>query len=186
MNIIEAKEILGERFQRDADFITKTLDKLSISPNQKILDIGTGRGFMAIHLALKGVHVETGEPANDNWADWGSNAKLVKVHDKIHFQPFTATSIPFDKDSFDYVFLYNSFHHIEEKRDALHEIKRVLKNSGKIVILEFNQKGVERIRSQKPNHPDAVDPRKIPVDFDVKIEIVEEEFSNAFIYTIHK
>ncbi|UYP48441.1 2-methoxy-6-polyprenyl-1,4-benzoquinol methylase, mitochondrial [Candidatus Lokiarchaeum ossiferum] len=186
MNISEAKEVLGEGFQRDADFITKILDTLVLSPKQRILDIGTGRGFMAIHLALKGLNVESGEPEKDNWADWRTNAKMVKVQNKIHFTPFSATAIPFENDFFDYVFLSNSFHHIDEKQKALNEINRVLKDSGKIVILEFNKKGVERVRSQRPNHPDAVDPLTIPVDFEVTSEIIEEEFSNAYIFTVHK
>lgn len=54
--------------------------------------------------------------------------------------------IPFDNNSFDYVFLHDVLHHIDEKHQAyenhikgLKELKRVCKKDGQIIILEANR-----------------------------------------------
>ncbi|MFW9829926.1 MAG: hypothetical protein ACFFEY_20320, partial [Candidatus Thorarchaeota archaeon] len=51
-NIEKLKEILGEKFSRDADFLNSVINELKLPNSSKILDVGTGWGFMAISLAL--------------------------------------------------------------------------------------------------------------------------------------
>ena len=96
MSLEEVKETLGEKFSRDADFLDSIITSLNLDDKSKILDVGTGWGFMATALALHGYNVITGEPENANWADWESRAKLMNVEDKITFKPFYAENLPFD------------------------------------------------------------------------------------------
>ena len=62
MNLDQIKEKLGERFSRDADFLSSFVDQLNLPKNSKVLDVGTGWGTMSIILAFHGFKVITGEP----------------------------------------------------------------------------------------------------------------------------
>ena len=156
--------ILGERFSENIDFICDVIKNLNLDPNSSILDIGTGRGKMAIILALTGFKIITGEPKGHNWADWQYNARKVKVLDKITFNNFQAENLPFEDSYFDAIFVYGSFHHFTDKFKAFSEISRIIKPKpyGKIIIFEFTEAGIEKIRERYSNHPDARHPQSLP------------------------
>ena len=137
-----AKTTLDGKFQINADLIDGVIEELNLPSDAKILDIGTGHGVMSIILALNGFKVITGEPEGDHFADWKSRVEKVNVEDLISFQPFKAENLPFDDSKFDAVFLYNSFHHIGEKEEAIKECMRVTVSTGIICIIEFNENGI--------------------------------------------
>ncbi len=148
----------------------------------KILDIGTGRGTMAIMLALKGYHVITGEPEGHDWADWRSSAKKVGVENLITFKHLNAEQLPFSNSEFDAIFVYVSFHHINDKISALKEFFRVAKQHGIIVIFELTPEGVEEVRMSFPSHANAVDPRDYTKNTSYSLNIIEHGNINAYIY----
>jgi len=182
MDLKAAKEILGEEFNRDADFIEKIISYLELNKNSKILDIGTGRGVMVISLALKGYKVITGEPEEDKWADWNTSAKKVGVDHLISFKPFKAEILPFENSSFDAIFLFSTLHHIIDKERALKECLRVLKSKGILVIIELTPESVEKVRKKRGAHPDVIDPREYTKELPLKVKVFESLFINGFIF----
>ena len=182
MNLEHAKEIMGEEFCRDAEFLDSFVDQLDLPKDSKVLDVGTGRGYMAIILALQGYNVITGEPEGTFWADWKSSAKKVNVDDMITFTPLNAEKLPFKASDFDAVFLYATFHHIGDRKGALGELMRVLKNNGILAIIEFTDDGVEEVRKRYRGHPDAVDPRDYSKDLEVEVKTIEGKYINAYVY----
>lgn len=68
---------------------------------------------------------------------------LVIAQQKLHryssvsFAQGSATEIPSTGEQFDVVVCANSFHYFDQPIDALAEMKRVLKPSGKVVILDW-------------------------------------------------
>ncbi len=62
MSLKKYKEVIHKDFLKDIDFIDKTIKKLNLPPDSKIIDIGTGIGAMSILLALNNFNVLTGEP----------------------------------------------------------------------------------------------------------------------------
>jgi ubiquinone/menaquinone biosynthesis C-methylase UbiE len=182
MKLDKFKETLEERFSRDVDFLNLLVEKLDLPKNSKVLDVGTGRGIMAITLALNGYKVITGEPEGTYWADWKSSVKKVKVEDMVEFIPLNAENLTFENGEFDAVFLYTTFHHINDKERALTELLRVLKPKGLLAIIELTEDGVEVVRNTFPGHPDAVDPRDYMKDPNLNIKLDESKHLNAYIY----
>jgi len=183
LDFSKAKGILGDNFSRDADFLSSVVSKLKLVKNSNILDVGTGRGNMAIVLALHGYQVLTGEPEGANWADWKTPAKKVNVEDMITFKPFNAEKMPFEDASFDAIFLFATFHHIGNKKLALNEFLRVMKPKGILIIIELTDEGVEVVRKRWKGHPDAIDPRVYTKDLVFDVKIIESKYLNAYIYS---
>ena len=183
MDFSKAKGILGEKFSRDADFLSSVVSKLKLVKNSKVLDVGTGRGQMAILLALHGYQVITGEPEGANWGDWKTPAKKVNVEDMITFKPFNAEKMPFEDASFDAIFLYATLHHIGNKKLALREFLRVMTPKGTLIIIELTDEGVEVVRKRWRGHPDAVDPRAYTKDLAFEVKVKESKYLNAYIYS---
>lgn len=119
--------------------LIKKMD-LNFKSNHVLLDVGCGDGEFTKYLTklyklkTKGIDVDISQ----NW-DYGTNAN-------IQFEKGSIYELPFENNTFDYVFLKDILHHIDEpKHDsaqfkkAFNEIKRVCKPNGRIIILEANR-----------------------------------------------
>ncbi|TFG26178.1 MAG: class I SAM-dependent methyltransferase [Promethearchaeota archaeon] len=186
MDIKEAKEILGNEISFIFDFIDPIIKSLNLEKEAKILDVGTGKGRMAILLALNNYYVLTGEPEGDNTEyakrDWLANAKKVNIDHLITFIHFNAEDMPFDNETFDAIFLQGALHHIDNKFTAFKEFIRITKPKGLICIFEPTPKGIEAMRKRFPSHPEAVDPRVYAKNFNLSVEVKNGPIFDAFIF----
>src|SRR5271157_4738234 len=174
-------DIFGRGYAHVVPFMNEVIDGFDLRAGAKVLDVGTGRGMMAVVLALRGFEVTTGEPAQDHWADWQSNAEQAGVTNLVTFTPFEAESLPFSEGSFDAAFIYGSFHHIQGRAAALAELCRVVTEGKPIAIFEPNEAGLAVIREEQPEHPDAEDPREYVGDLPVSVESIPGEIFDAFV-----
>ncbi len=186
LDINNAKEILGPEFSLIFDVINPIVHDLKLSKDAKILDVGTGKGRMAIILALNNYKVITGEPDNDNTEyakqNWLENAKKVYIDSLIEYKPFNAEKMSFNDEMFDAIFILGALHHINDKISAFKEFIRILKSKGIIGIFEPTPKAIKRIRKRSPTHPDAVDPREYTKNLPLSVEIRENFLYNIFIF----
>ncbi len=114
--------------------------------NSFMLDVGTGRGLVAITLAkacknCKVIGIDTWSPvalsgvSGNTMENAQKNAKLEKVSRKVKFQQADARELPFEKNTFNLVSCHEVLDALIVGRDkVLSEIYRVLKRGGKFVF----------------------------------------------------
>ncbi len=188
MEINKAKEILGEHFAFIADDVAPIIEDLNLPPNARVLDVGTGMGYLATILALKGYQVLTGQPESDDStyakSNWLENVRKVGVEHQITFRHFGAEDMPFEDKSFDAVFFLGVLHHVEEdyRLQVLQESYRIAKPNGIVAFFEPNQRGIERVRKHDPTHPEAADPSRYTKGLDWLLKKRSGDSFDAFVF----
>ncbi|WXG39345.1 MAG: class I SAM-dependent methyltransferase [Candidatus Freyarchaeum deiterrae] len=114
--------------------------------NSLMLDVGTGRGLVAIILAkacknCKVIGIDTWSPvalsgvSGNTMENAEKNAEIEKVSRKVKFQQADAQKLPFPDNTFDLVAAHEVLDTMVVGRDkALREIYRVTKKGGKFVF----------------------------------------------------
>jgi len=108
----------------------------------KVLEVGTGKGHMAIALAKKGFKLTSIDL--DKKAQYVARASLkaIKLDKLVTFKIMNAERLQYRDDSFDYVISVNFIHHAKNPVRCLKEMVRLAKD--KLVIVDINKNG-ERI-----------------------------------------
>ncbi|MBN2541633.1 class I SAM-dependent methyltransferase [bacterium] len=107
---------------------------------ERILDIGTGPGYIATRIALD----------NPNVGIIGVDYSFTQIRSAIRFKydagvkncsffPGNAMRLPFDNESFSYVISVASLKHWAKPDICFREIHRVLKREGTVLILEADK-----------------------------------------------
>lgn len=107
--------------------------KAFINSQKKVLEVGSNTGFSMCNLAaLTGAYC-IGIDLNENSiAESQKYAAEMGVSDKVEFMLGNALNIPFEKNTFDALWVSNVTSFIAEKRKAIAEYLRVLKPNGVI------------------------------------------------------
>jgi SAM-dependent methyltransferase len=102
---------------------------------QKILDIGTGTGAMALAMAQQGAHV-AGIDSSEGQIEQAK--RLAEEQNlEIDYQVGTAEALPWDDNSFDVVTALQSWRYFYYM-ELLPELRRVLNPGGKLVTAHVN------------------------------------------------
>jgi len=95
----------------------------------RILDVGTGPGYLPIEIArlIDDVEVIGIDVSEDTVRIASKNSRKEGLESKVRFVVEDANSMPYDDSSFDLVLSTGSFHHWKKPIRVLNEIYRVLK-----------------------------------------------------------
>jgi len=187
MTSIEATEILGPMYRNISHDGKLALDELGLAPGAALLDVGTGAGKSAVFLASQGFEVITGEPATDTThyanLDWANNAEKMGVRERIRFEAFDASEMPFGDGSFEAVFFFGVLHHIAEnlRFAVMAESLRVVKNGGAVVLFEPRKETLKKIWTNDPGHPLAANPADYLPEPKAAINQIEGKMMDIFI-----
>lgn len=117
----------------------ETLEKFNIKDDGQLLDVGCGIGYFTIPAAslirknkIIGIDIvkEILEVAEDR----------SQGITNIEFRQCEEYSFPVENNSIKYVFACNVIHEVEDKKRYFDEINRVLKETGYLLIIEWNKK----------------------------------------------
>lgn len=130
-----ASEAFYNSQTRDENHLNMILDFIKAEPGMKILDLGTGTGFLAFPLAgrypqsqITGLDiVEKALYRNRQRAETGGLKNL-------EFVSYNGMDFPFDDEEFDLVVTRYALHHFPRIGDTFQEINRVLKPAGKFFL----------------------------------------------------
>ncbi len=115
---------------------SRILDVLALQPGDRVLDVGVGPGLLAYDMARM-----VGEKGVTAGIDV-SEAMIAIAQQRCGELPSVdirigdATSLPFDAASFDAVVSTQVYEYVADMDSALAEVARVLRPSGRVVILD--------------------------------------------------
>jgi len=118
----------------------KAISYLSAQKPEYILDVATGTGDFAIQaLSLKPKKI-WGIDISEGMLDVGrKKIKQKGLDNVIELKAGDSENIPFEENKFDAVTVAFGVRNFENLEKGLTEIRRVLKPSGKLIVLEFSR-----------------------------------------------
>lgn len=127
--------------------INRIISKVKWTGNENVLDVGVGKGILAIAVAKKLKNGSGKVTAIDIWNTEdimdktkyyvNQNIELEGVSDKVKVKTQNASALSFKDESFDVILSKQCIHNIEsaqERKMAIEEMIRVLKPGGKLII----------------------------------------------------
>ncbi len=118
----------------------KVVKRIQSLHPEKVLDIATGTGDLAIMMAQKTQAQITGLDLSAGMLEIGRK-KIAekKLDDRIEMIQGDSENLPFENNTFDAVTVSFGVRNFENLEKGLTEINRVLKPNGTFIILEFAQ-----------------------------------------------
>jgi ubiquinone/menaquinone biosynthesis C-methylase UbiE len=122
-----------------------------------VLDVGTGKGLMAMALARHGVDVVSVDLSPDDSELAAFLARKAGLAERISFLVKDARSLPFEDGHFGCAAMMEVLHHLDDGAPVLSEMARLVKPGGKIIIADFSEEGFAMVsaihRAEGHEHP---------------------------------
>ena len=126
----------------------RELDSLALRGDERLLDLGCGRGAVLIAAARRlpagravGIDLWRSQDQSGNDIDFTrANAQAAGVSDLVELNTADMTELPFPDASFDVVTSALAVHNIptvEGRRQAIDEAMRVLRPGGRLLLADF-------------------------------------------------
>jgi ubiquinone/menaquinone biosynthesis C-methylase UbiE len=111
---------------------------VGLGTGASVLEVAPGPGFFAVELAKLGDFRITGLDISRTFVEIAKqNARNAGV--KIDFRFGNASSLPFPRESFDFIYCAAAFKNFAEPAKALDEMHRVLRPPGQAVVVDLRK-----------------------------------------------
>ena len=116
---------------QDTNHLEMIMDCLQVKPGMRILDLGTGTGYMSFPLAKRNqeariIGLDIVEKALEKNRERAKEEGITN----LEFVSYDGIKFPFEDNSFDIVITRYALHHFPAIQDTFGEISRVLKPEG--------------------------------------------------------
>jgi arsenite methyltransferase len=136
------------------------LDQIQWKGNERVLDVGCGRGLMLIGAARRltsgraiGIDIWSAKDQSSNSPDGAlDNARIEGVLEKVEIQTADMRALPFADHSFDVIVSHWVIHNLASEADrnlSLSEMARVLRPGGSLILCDIENRNayVERLKA---------------------------------------
>jgi len=168
----ESKNVLMNLFE-------KNNQSLSILKGKNVLDMGCGSGRFTIALAQLGAKMVTGIDLGKTGIMIGRKVSESLNLKNIKFLEGNVTSLPFENNSFDFVFSKGVLHHTGDLEKGLDEYNRVLKKDGMGFLYLYGSGGLfwnSRIKMREVM-------KLIPINYTINILNILGMPSKRYVFT---
>ncbi|HDP98698.1 MAG TPA: methyltransferase domain-containing protein [bacterium] len=121
-----------------------------------ILDIGTGKGHLALAIARRGLNCISIDPSAEELYYARLNAIHYQLDERIEFKQMDGRQMEFPDQSFDAVICADMIHHLSQPDTVLAEMLRVCNSNGIIAVADLNAKGqkivAQVLKAEGKNH----------------------------------
>lgn len=126
---------LYDRQTQDIKHLNQIIQVLHINPNSRVLDLGTGTGYVSFEIAkrYKNINVIGLDIVEETLKV--NRQKVVEQNlNNISFVSYDGINFPFDDNSFDIIVTRYALHHFPNIEHTFSELARVLKKGGQFVV----------------------------------------------------
>jgi SAM-dependent methyltransferase len=129
---------IGQNSWLTADELERFVDWLRAPPGGHVLEVGSGSGGPAIHVArTTGCRVTGIEVHEDGVAAGADLAARAGMADRVRFQVADANApLPLDDDTFDGILCIDSMNHFLDRSAVLREWRRLLRAGSRAVFTD--------------------------------------------------
>jgi ubiquinone/menaquinone biosynthesis C-methylase UbiE len=110
-------------------------------PNGMVVDIGCGPGYLIARMAksIPGIEIIGVDIADSMLQVAADNLSSLGFGDRVSFRQGDVQKLPFEDNAVDFVISTFSLHHWSYPKEALLEIRRVLKPGGQFLIFDLRR-----------------------------------------------
>lgn len=168
----DSKIIKFENQIRVAELNPKnSLIKAGFKENMVLCDIGAGTGIFTFPAAEISSNDIYALEISDSMLELLTNRIVERNTKNLRIKKVDSNILPLEDNSCDMAIMVTVFHEIENKESMLDEITRILKQGGKLMIIEFHKR-------ETPMGP--------PFDHRISEEYVEKISNSHGLKTINK
>ena len=118
-----------------------------IPPRSAVLEVAPGPGYFCIELARLGPYAITGLDISRTFVKMATK-KTAEAGVRVDFKQGSASNMPLQKDSFDFLLCRAAFKNFADPVGALQEMCRVLRQGGRGLIIDLKRNASPETISQ--------------------------------------